>query len=155
MILKEITNVSLSVQCEYQEIINYFCYYLKITKLSAKKSSYKTNSYLRNSNRITSCYQFFIGRFTHRFTCLKVKCTGKLLFCYAYMIFFNVIVLSYGMETAFFRFYHKGDSSNTELTEQNKKEVVSTATVSIFWSTILFLCITLLFQKTSCWIIKC
>jgi O-antigen/teichoic acid export membrane protein len=63
---------------------------------------------------------------------------GEITILLAYMIFFNVI-LSYGMETAFFRFYHK---------QENKKEVVSTATVSIFWSTILFLCVTLLFQKT-------
>lgn len=68
----------------------------------------------------------------------KTEMYGEVTILYAYMIFFN-IVLSYGMETAFFRFYHK---------EENKKEVISTATVSIFWSTILFLCITLLFQKT-------
>jgi O-antigen/teichoic acid export membrane protein len=63
---------------------------------------------------------------------------GEITILLAYMIFFNVI-LSYGMETAFFRFYHK---------EENKKEVISTATVSIFWSTILFLSVALLFQKT-------
>ena len=63
---------------------------------------------------------------------------GEITILLAYMIFFNVI-LSYGMETTFFRFYHK---------EENKNEVISTATVSIFWSTVLFLCITLLFQKT-------
>lgn len=63
---------------------------------------------------------------------------GSVTILYAYMIFFNII-LSYGMETAFFRFYHK---------EKNKQEVISTATVSIFWSTILFLCVALLFQKT-------
>lgn len=68
----------------------------------------------------------------------KPEMYGEVTILYAYMIFFN-IVLSYGMETAFFRFYHK---------EENKKEVISTATVSIFWSTILFLCLTLLFQKT-------
>ena len=68
----------------------------------------------------------------------KPEMYGEVTILYAYMIFFN-IVLSYGMETAFFRFYHK---------QENKKEVISTATVSIFWSTILFLCITLLFQKT-------
>ncbi len=63
---------------------------------------------------------------------------GEITILLAYMIFFNVI-LSYGMETSFFRFYHK---------EENKKEVISTATVSIFWSTILFLSAALLFQKT-------
>ncbi|CAM4320770.1 lipopolysaccharide biosynthesis protein [Flavobacterium terrigena] len=72
---------------------------------------------------------------------------GEITILLAYMIFFNVI-LSYGMETAFFRFYHKEGTSDIELAKQNKKEVVSTATVSIFWSTILFLCIALLFQKT-------
>ena len=72
---------------------------------------------------------------------------GEITILLAYMIFFNVI-LSYGMETAFFRFYHKEDTSTSEISQQHKKEVVSTATVSIFWSTILFLCIALLFQKT-------
>lgn len=72
---------------------------------------------------------------------------GEITILLAYMIFFNVI-LSYGMETAFFRFYHKEDANNSEIAKQNKNEVVSTATVSIFWSTILFLCVTLLFQKT-------
>ena len=63
---------------------------------------------------------------------------GEITILLAYMIFFNVI-LSYGMETAFFRFYHK---------EENKKEVISTSTVSVFWSTILFLSVALLFQKS-------
>jgi len=47
---------------------------------------------------------------------------------FAWLVFFNVI-LSYGMETAFFRFYNK---------EEDKKSVISTATVSIFWSSISF-----------------
>ncbi|WMW78063.1 polysaccharide biosynthesis C-terminal domain-containing protein [Flavobacterium sp. 20NA77.7] len=63
---------------------------------------------------------------------------GEITILLSYMIFFNVI-LSYGMETTFFRFYHK---------ETQKDEVISTASVSIFWSSILFLCGALLFQKT-------
>ncbi len=59
---------------------------------------------------------------------------GKLSVIFALMIFFNVI-LAYGMETAFFRFYSK---------ESNKNSVVETSMVSIFWSTILFLFIALL-----------
>ena len=55
---------------------------------------------------------------------------GKVTIVFAWMIFFNVI-LAYGMETAFFRFYNK---------EPNKKAVIETTTVSIFWSTLLFLC---------------
>ncbi|MGO4817125.1 lipopolysaccharide biosynthesis protein [Flavobacterium sp. W22_SRS_FP1] len=59
---------------------------------------------------------------------------GKLSVIFAFMIFFNVI-LAYGMETAFFRFYSK---------ESNKESVVETSMVSIFWTTISFLFIALL-----------
>ncbi|WP_344815853.1 polysaccharide biosynthesis C-terminal domain-containing protein [Flavobacterium cheonanense] len=57
---------------------------------------------------------------------------------FAWLVFFNVI-LSYGMETAFFRFYNK---------DENKKSVISTATVSIFWSSISFLFLALIFRNT-------
>lgn len=63
---------------------------------------------------------------------------GKVSIIFAWMIFFNVI-LAYGMETSFFRFYTK---------ETDKKAVVETATVSIFWSTIVFLFIAMLFRNT-------
>ena len=56
---------------------------------------------------------------------------------FAWLVFFNV-VMSYGMETSFFRFYNK---------EENKKNVISTATISIFWSSIAFLFIALLNRK--------
>jgi O-antigen/teichoic acid export membrane protein len=57
---------------------------------------------------------------------------------FAWLVFFNVI-LSYGMETAFFRFYNK---------EEDKKSVISTASVSIFWSSISFLFLALIFRST-------
>jgi O-antigen/teichoic acid export membrane protein len=63
---------------------------------------------------------------------------GKVSIIFAYMIFFNVI-LAYGMETAFFRFYNN---------EPDKKSVVETTTVSIFWTSISFLFIALLFRNT-------
>lgn len=63
---------------------------------------------------------------------------GKVTIIFAWMIFFNVI-LAYGMETAFFRFYNK---------EENKKIVVETSMVSIFWTTIVFLLVALLFRTT-------
>jgi O-antigen/teichoic acid export membrane protein len=62
---------------------------------------------------------------------------GKVSIIFAYMIFFNVI-LAYGMETAFFRFYNK---------ETNKNSVVETSSVSIFWTSLTFLFITLLFRN--------
>lgn len=66
--------------------------------------------------------------------------TTKLL---AYMVFLNVI-LSYGMETAFFRFYNS---------ETNKKNVVETSTITIFWSSMFFLFLSLFFRNTiSGWI---
>ncbi|RVT79997.1 polysaccharide biosynthesis protein [Flavobacterium sufflavum] len=63
---------------------------------------------------------------------------GKVTIIFAWMIFFNVI-LAYGMETAFFRFYNK---------EEDKKTVVETSMVSIFWTTIVFLAVALLFRTT-------
>ena len=62
---------------------------------------------------------------------------GQITVIFSYMIFFNVI-LAYGMETSFFRFYTK---------EDNKNSVVETSTVSIFWSTILFLTLGLIFKS--------
>lgn len=63
---------------------------------------------------------------------------GRVNVIFAYLIFFNVI-LAYGMETSFFRFYN---------TEENKKSVTETSMVSIFWTTIAFLTAALLFQNT-------
>ena len=62
---------------------------------------------------------------------------GKVTVIFAYMIFFNVI-LAYGMETAFFRFYNK---------ESDKKKVVETAMVSVFWSSLAFFAIAWLFRN--------
>ena len=62
---------------------------------------------------------------------------GEITVVMAYMVFLNVI-LSYGMETAFFRFYN---------TEPDKTHVISTATVSIFWSSMLFLACALLVRN--------
>lgn len=56
---------------------------------------------------------------------------------FAWLVFFNVIV-SYGMETAFFRFYN---------TETDKIKVIATATTSIFWTTIVFISMALVFRN--------
>jgi O-antigen/teichoic acid export membrane protein len=52
---------------------------------------------------------------------------------FSWLVFFNVI-LAYGMETAFFRFYNSSD----------KKQLISTTTISIFWSSLAFLSVALL-----------
>ena len=63
---------------------------------------------------------------------------GEVSVIFAYLVFFNV-VLAYGMETSFFRFYNS---------ETDKKNVISTSTVSLFWSTLGFLVLALLFRHT-------
>ncbi len=62
---------------------------------------------------------------------------GIVIVVFAAMIFFNV-VLSYGMETAFFRFINKSE---------NKKEVQSTALTALFFTSLLFLGITFGFRE--------
>lgn len=61
---------------------------------------------------------------------------GEQALFFAGIAFFNVI-LAYGMETAFFRFYNS----------DNKKNVLSTSTISLFWSSIIFLGLALLGRK--------
>ncbi len=61
---------------------------------------------------------------------------GELAILMSWMVFFNVI-LSYGMETAFFRFYNS---------EKEKQNVIATSTITIFWSTIFFLFGALIFR---------
>lgn len=63
---------------------------------------------------------------------------GEVSVIFSYIVFFNV-VLSYGMETAFFRFYNK---------ESNKENVISTATISLIWSSFAFLIIALLMRNS-------
>lgn len=60
---------------------------------------------------------------------LPKKEYGEVSIIFSWIVLFNVI-LAYGMETAFFRFFHK---------EKNKQLVVSTATVSLILSSLLFL----------------
>lgn len=63
---------------------------------------------------------------------------GEVSVIFAYFALFNVL-LAYGMETAFFRFFH-GD--------ENKDTVVSTSLVSILATTFLFTIVAFLFQNT-------
>jgi O-antigen/teichoic acid export membrane protein len=67
---------------------------------------------------------------------LPAKEYGETSLVFSGMAFFNVI-LAYGMETAFFRFYNS----------ENKKNVLSTSTISLFWTSIAFLVIALFGRK--------
>lgn len=63
---------------------------------------------------------------------------GEISIIFAYMVFLNV-VLSYGMETSFFRFYN---------TETDKQKVLNTSTTTVFWSSMMFLFLGLLFRSS-------
>lgn len=63
---------------------------------------------------------------------------GDVSLIYSYFVFFNVL-LAYGMETAFFRFFNK---------EKHPNKVVSTSAISLLISSFGFLIIGLLFQNS-------
>lgn len=62
---------------------------------------------------------------------------GDVSLIYTYFVLFNVI-LAYGMETAFFRFFHK---------EKDQAMVIGTASISLIASTLLFFGLALVFQN--------
>lgn len=62
---------------------------------------------------------------------------GEFSLIFSWIIFFNVL-LAYGMETAFFRFFHK---------EDDKNRVISTSAVSLIVSSSLFLLAAFLFRE--------
>ena len=61
---------------------------------------------------------------------------GTLSLIFSYIILFNII-LSYGLETSFFRFYNS---------EKNKKDVLNTAAISIIITSFLFISIFSIFK---------
>lgn len=62
---------------------------------------------------------------------------GKVSVIFSYFVLFNVI-LAYGMETAFFRFFNK---------EENKNEVISTSAISLLVSSFAFFVLALIFEN--------
>lgn len=61
---------------------------------------------------------------------------GEVSIIFSWIVLFNVI-LAYGMETAFFRFYNSDDA----------KKVERTSTISLLWSSIGFLAVALLLRQ--------
>lgn len=61
---------------------------------------------------------------------------GEVSVIFSYFVLFNVI-LAYGMETAFFRFFNK---------ENDKDEVIGTSTISLIISSLVFFLVALCFQ---------
>ncbi|MCA0131332.1 oligosaccharide flippase family protein [Winogradskyella alexanderae] len=61
---------------------------------------------------------------------------GKVSVIFSYFVLFNV-VLAYGMETAFFRFFNK---------EEDKEKVIGTSTISLLVSSLVFFSIALFYK---------
>ena len=68
---------------------------------------------------------------------LEVGVYGKVSIIFSWFAIFNVI-LAYGMETAFFRFFNK---------EDNKDAVISTSTISIIFTSLLIFILSFLFRN--------
>lgn len=68
---------------------------------------------------------------------------GEVSVIFSYFVLFNV-VLAYGMETAFFRFFNKEDAKN---------QVIGTASISLVVSSLGFFVIALVFQNQVAWFI--
>lgn len=62
---------------------------------------------------------------------------GKVSIIFSYFVIFNV-VLAYGMETAFFRFFNK---------EEDKDKVIGTLAISLIVTSVVFFVLALLFQN--------
>lgn len=69
---------------------------------------------------------------------LKTEEYGEVSIIFSWLVVFNVI-LAYGMETSFFRFYNS---------HEDKRAVIGTSTISVFWTTIIFLIGALLSRNT-------
>ncbi len=69
---------------------------------------------------------------------LKTGEYGEVSIIFSWLVVFNVI-LAYGMETSFFRFYNS---------HEDKRAVIGTSTISVFWTTIIFLIGALLSRNT-------
>src|SRR5690606_19286963 len=109
----------------------------KSKKLSLYKSLFKQTTIYGLATVLPRMLSFILVRlYTDKLE--NASDYGIVTIVFAWLVFMNVI-LSYGMETSFFRFYSS---------ENDKQKVVQTSTISIFWSSILFLIIALLFRNS-------
>jgi len=106
--------------------------------LSVLKTVYKQTFIYGLATVVPRMLSFLLVRLhTDKSVLENVADYGDVSIIFAYFVLFNVI-LAYGMETAFFRFFNK---------EPSKAKVLSTATISIIASSIGFLGLGLLFQQ--------
>ena len=106
--------------------------------MSVLKTVYKQTFIYGLATVVPRMLSFLLVRLhTDKSVLENVSDYGDVSIVFAYFVLFNV-VLAYGMETAFFRFFNK---------EPSKVKVLSTATISILGSSLGFLILGLLFQQ--------
>ena len=106
--------------------------------MSVLKTVYKQTFIYGLATVVPRMLSFLLVRLhTDKSVLENVSDYGEVSIVFAYFVLFNV-VLAYGMETAFFRFFNK---------EPSKAKVLSTATISILASSLGFLALGLLFQQ--------
>ena len=106
--------------------------------MSVLKTVYKQTFIYGLATVVPRMLSFLLVRLhTDKSVLQNVSDYGDVSIVFAYFVLFNV-VLAYGMETAFFRFFNK---------EPSKDKVLSTATISILFSSLGFLALGLLFKQ--------
>ena len=106
--------------------------------MSVLKTVYKQTFIYGLATVVPRMLSFLLVRLhTDKSVLENVSDYGDVSLVFAYFVLFNVI-LAYGMETAFFRFFNK---------EPSKTKVLSTATISIGVSSLGFLVLGLLFKQ--------
>ena len=116
-------------------IYPYFCLIVKHISLSLK-NLFKQTAIYGIATVVPRMFSFILTPLHTTPGVMGDAKYGQISIIFAYLVFLNV-VLSYGMETAFFRFYNSED----------KKKVISTSTISLFWSSLLFLSAGLFFRN--------
>lgn len=106
--------------------------------MSVLKTVYKQTFIYGLATVVPRMLSFLLVRLhTDKSVLENVSDYGDVSIVFAYFVLFNVL-LAYGMETAFFRFFNK---------EPSKAKVLSTSTISILGSSLGFLILGLLFQQ--------
>ena len=115
-----------------------YFYRIKYTDLGVLKTLYKQTFIYGLATVVPRMLSFLLVRLhTDKSVLQNVSDYGDVSLIFAYFVLFNV-VLAYGMETAFFRFFNK---------EVNKESVLSTASVSLLLTSFGFLVLGLVFQN--------
>ena len=114
-----------------------YFYRIKYTDLGVLKTLYKQTFIYGLATVIPRMLSFLLVRLhTDKSVLQNVSDYGDVSLIFAYFVLFNV-VLAYGMETAFFRFFNK---------EPNKESVLSTSSISLLLTSLVFLVLGLVFQ---------